>query len=96
MTAQALQLDPLDDVAIVLQHVAKGGVVTVATSNITLTALQEIPIHHKIALHDLRDDKPLRRGGLVIGKTRQAVSQGAHVHAHNLVSLRASTTEIPV
>ncbi|MEM1370867.1 MAG: UxaA family hydrolase [Pseudomonadota bacterium] len=93
--AKALLLDPLDDVAIMLEHVVKGQPVALSGGDeAVLAAASDLPIHHKIALRDLPENTPLRRGGLVIGKTKQAISKGGHVHIHNLTSLRASPSVV--
>ncbi|MBY6144708.1 UxaA family hydrolase [Mameliella alba] len=86
---EALCLRPGDDVANVLDHVAAGDRVTVLPERLALTAAQEIPQFHKLALRDLPAGTIVRRNGIAIGKTTQAVAAGTHVHVHNLRSLRA-------
>ncbi|MEM6727629.1 MAG: UxaA family hydrolase [Pseudomonadota bacterium] len=88
MTVMALQLDPQDDAAILLASAGAGARVTVPSHDAIILA-EAIPIHHKIALRDLPAGADLRRGGLVIGRTTKPIARGAHIHIHNLVSLRA-------
>ncbi|MEM1151986.1 MAG: hypothetical protein AAGI03_15790 [Pseudomonadota bacterium] len=89
MKVDAISLHLDDDVAILLAPVEAGGEVNVSAKSDRLVATAAIPVFHKICLRDLPGDAPLRRGGIVIGQTIGPVARGAHVHIHNLVSLRA-------
>jgi (2R)-sulfolactate sulfo-lyase subunit alpha len=51
---------------------------------ITVTALDSIPIGHKVALGDIADGATILKYGHDIGKTVAAIGKGKHVHTHNL------------
>jgi len=51
---------------------------------ITVTALDSIPIGHKVALGDIADGDTILKYGHDIGKTVSAIGKGKHVHTHNL------------
>jgi len=52
--------------------------------------LHDIPLGHKVAMRDLPKDKPVIKYGRPIGKAIAAIPQGAHVHTHNVKTLRWS------
>ncbi|MEN9774038.1 MAG: hypothetical protein RL322_1108 [Pseudomonadota bacterium] len=87
----ALQLDERDSVATLLHAIEAGQTCTVATPGglRQLLAIDRIPMHHKIALQAISKGTPLQKYGEVIGEARVDIAAGAHVHIHNLVSLRA-------
>jgi altronate hydrolase len=49
-----------------------------------LISADPIPAGHKIALHDLPDQAPVRKYGQIIGFAHGHIARGAHVHSHNL------------
>lgn len=55
---------------------------------ISLTALEPIPLGHKIALVDIDDDATVLKYGEDIGRTVSAVKKGQHVHVHNTKTKR--------
>jgi LDH2 family malate/lactate/ureidoglycolate dehydrogenase len=89
---RAILLTPDDDVAAVLDTVAGGHTVTVtsgASGDViaTLTAGQDIPFGHKVAVRDVAQGQPVRRYGFPIGLATASIRQGDHVHSHNMRSL---------
>ena len=89
--ANALVLDPADDVAVLISPVEAGAFVKVGRPDgaLALRARQALPMGHKIALHALPAGSPVRKYGEVIGCLTQPVAPGDHVHIHNLASQRA-------
>jgi Malate/L-lactate dehydrogenase len=90
-SVRAILLDPKDDVAAVLDSVAKGDIVTItdAVSGKPLMHLdvrQEIPFGHKVALREIASDKPVFRYGWPIGIATADIRMGEHVHSHNMRS----------
>jgi altronate dehydratase small subunit len=86
----AVAIDPSDNVATALQplppgpvRVRRGGAVAV------ITAIEAIPMGHKLALEPLAEQSAVRKYGEVIGLVTQAVQAGGLVHVHNLQSRRA-------
>lgn len=65
------------------------GVVTLEGQPVgTVTAIQDIPLGHKVAMRDLAEGQDVMEYGRPIGRAAQAISRGAHVHTHNLKSKR--------
>ncbi len=50
---------------------------------ITIEAIDNIPLGHKIALNDLADGDHVIKYGFPIGRTVAAIAKGAHLHVHN-------------
>lgn len=63
-------------------------VVTEDNSDFRLTATQDIPIGHKVALSDLSEGGSVIKYGADIGKLISSVATGEHVHVHNLKTKR--------
>lgn len=91
MTVTAQSVSPGDRVAYLLADVSAGGVVKAATG--LLTARENIPAFHKIALQDITAGESLHRGGWLIGRVTADIPAGAHVHVHNLVSAYSTSKE---
>ncbi len=63
-------------------------VVTEDDSDFRLTATQDVPIGHKVALKDLSEGGAAIKYGEDIGRLTSDVAKGAHVHVHNLKTKR--------
>lgn len=63
-------------------------VVTEDNSDFHLTAVEDVPIGHKIALKTLSADDTTIKYGADIGRIVSPVEKGAHVHVHNLKTKR--------
>ncbi|MCL6633642.1 MAG: altronate dehydratase family protein [Alicyclobacillus herbarius] len=79
---RALRIHAADNVAVVLEAVAKGEVLDLAEG--PLVALEDIPRGHKIALTDVSVGEDIRKYGYPIGQATQPITRGAWVHTHNL------------
>ena len=77
-----IHLHATDNVAIARVPVAAGTRLQVDDRD--LVALEPIPAGHKIALSTIPQGTVLRRYGQVIGRARQTIEPGQHVHTHNL------------
>lgn len=81
-----------DDVAVVVQDVAKGTSVQAVTLEgetiATVEAVDDIPLGHKIAVRDVAAENDVIKYGRSIGRATQAIAAGAHVHTHNIKSKR--------
>lgn len=88
-SVRALKSHPEDSVAVVLDYVASGQTVLVTGPGGTreITAQEDIPGFHKIALHDFDKGTVLTRSAIAIGRATSPIRAGELVHAHNLVSL---------
>ena len=63
-------------------------VVTEDDSDFHLTATEDVPIGHKIALSDLSDGETVIKYGEDIGRMIADAAKGRHVHVHNLKTKR--------
>jgi (2R)-sulfolactate sulfo-lyase subunit alpha len=84
---------PKDNVGVVVVEGLKGGtdmlgVITETDTTITLKAVQDIPIGHKVALRALRAGDTVIKYGEDIGKMVADAGVGAHVHVQNLKTKR--------
>ena len=82
-----------DNVGVVVVEGVEAGaelfcVVTEDNRDFTLTAKQDVPIGHKIALADLAEGDTAIKYGTDIGRIVAAVAKGEHVHTHNLKTKR--------
>ena len=89
MTPDVLVHDHSDTVAVaVVEGIEAGneltGWVMDTDETITITALDPIPLGHKIALTDLADGDTVIKYGNDIGRMVAACTRGGHVHVHNL------------
>lgn len=64
------------------------GVVTETDSELSVTALNDIPIGHKVALADLNTGDTVVKYGEDIGRMVGDARKGGHVHTHNLKTKR--------
>ncbi len=78
----ALHLHPEDNVAIARVPIAAGTELRV--DGVTVKALDAIPAGHKLALRAIRAGGTVERYGQVIGRAKQAIEPGRHIHTHNL------------
>jgi (2R)-sulfolactate sulfo-lyase subunit alpha len=60
------------------------------TQPVTVTVRDPIPLGHKIALVELGTGQDVIEYGERIGRTTQSIPAGAHVHVHNVTSVRWS------
>jgi len=75
-------LDAQDNVATVVQPLAKGEEVATAAGAIRL--LQDIPYGHKFALQAIPKGGYVIKYGTQIGRAIEAIAAGQHVHVHNV------------
>jgi (2R)-sulfolactate sulfo-lyase subunit alpha len=90
---QLLVHDKSDNVGVVVVEGLKAGdemlcVVTEDNSDFALTARQDVPIGHKVALVDLSEGDTVIKYGEDIGRIVDTVATGEHVHVHNLKTKR--------
>ena len=80
-----------DCVANVLTDVTKGTpvLIRIAGQERTVTAAEDIPKFHKIAVVDMPKGTPIFRGRYKIGFAEHDITAGDWVHVHNMKSFRA-------
>jgi len=57
---------------------------------VTVMVREAIPLGHKVALFDVPQGQDVIEYGERIGRATQAIAAGAHVHVHNVKSVRWS------
>lgn len=79
-----------DNVAVVTAEVKTGDLVSCRLGShvMEITALDEIPIYHKICLVDLKKGDIVVKYGEGIGRVTEDVKKGGYIHIHNLGLLR--------
>src|SRR5215469_3405463 len=78
----AIRLHPSDDVAIARVTIPAGTQLEIG--DIRLTASQDIPMGHKISLREIAPGEMVHRYSHEIGRAKQPIHQGEHIHTHNL------------
>jgi (2R)-sulfolactate sulfo-lyase subunit alpha len=85
---------PQDDVGVAVSDLEPGeqleAYVLENGRKIPVRVVEPIPLGHKIALRDIPEGKEVIEYGEKIGRATTAIPAGAHVHVHNLRSLRWS------
>ena len=86
----AMIIEPIDDVVVAIEAIKKGEEVCYVLDGKTLsfTALNDIPIYHKAAIHDIAKGEPVRKYGEHIGVAACDIKAGEHVHTHNITNHR--------
>jgi (2R)-sulfolactate sulfo-lyase subunit alpha len=96
MERGALLHETIDDVAVVIYNVTPGDEIKLVTLEGqemgTVKAVDAVPLVHKIALRDMPAGKDVIEYGRPIGRTTKAIAKGAHVHTHNVRSIRWETS----
>lgn len=89
MEINALLMDPADNVVTCVIDIPAGSVVTYRNGNeiLRLTAGENIPYCHKIALVDIPQGKSVVKYGESLGHAMQDIQKGRWVSHNNLVSI---------
>jgi hypothetical protein len=80
-----VRLASADNVAVALSDIAAGEM-ALDRAELTVTAREQIPQGHKIALQPIAADEPIIRFGMPVGVAKAAIAKGALVHIHNVRS----------
>jgi len=81
-TQLAVQLSPLDNVAIAAGHLRPG--VEIKLNGAVVQPTERIAMGHKLALVDIPRGQPIRKYGQIIGFAACDIKAGSHVHVHNV------------
>ena len=76
--ADFIRINPNDNVAVALHPISKG------TAFAEVTAVEDIPQGHKMALCDLHEGDQIKKYGFSIGHAVKDISAGSWVHTHNM------------
>jgi len=84
--------DKNDSVGVAVTEIKAGevleGWVMEDDSTVTVTAINNIPLGHKIAMVPVKVGESIIKYSVKIGKTVQDIAVGEHVHIHNLKTAR--------
>ena len=82
----AILISAADNVATALEPLDTGRTMRIGDS--TITVAEPIPRGHKIALRPIRAGDAVVKYGSPIGSASADIAAGAHVHTHNVGSMR--------
>ena len=91
MARKLIRINPRDNVAVALEPLFKGDVVTVDGD--TFTIFSDIPGGHKVALSDIKKEEKIIKYGYPIGAAKEDIEKGQHVHAFNIHTLLSEDAE---
>jgi (2R)-sulfolactate sulfo-lyase subunit alpha len=81
-----------DNVGVATKDIKAGeaakGLYMESQKTVTVKALMDIPLGHKIALKDLKKEGGVIKYGVDIGRIVADIRKGEHVHIHNLKTRR--------
>ncbi len=82
----AMIIDAKDNVAVAIEPIAKGdnAVYVYEGREVSLPALEDITIYHKLATRDIAKGEPVVKYGEHIGIASSDIKAGEHVHVHNV------------
>jgi len=78
----AIHLNPLDNVAIARVPLSAG--MKLQIDGVPIEVLDPVPAGHKVAIANIPAGEVVHRYGQVIGRAKQRIDAGRHVHTHNL------------
>lgn len=93
----AIVISEADNVAVAIEPINKDDVVYYLDKKgnpIEITALDDIKIYHKIAIVDIKKNKPVVKYGEHIGFAIRDIKIGEHIHDHNIEGRREDLESI--
>lgn len=91
MSKIAIRINAADVVAVALEPLAKGTVVTLEAMDnvpeVSVTLKEDITAGHKFAIKQIKKDEPVIKYGYPIGAATEDIDIGTHVHTHNIHTL---------
>jgi (2R)-sulfolactate sulfo-lyase subunit alpha len=92
MTKGILLHETSDDVGVAAIDIAAGEEIQAVTLDgepvLTVKVIDNVPLGHKVAMRDMAENHHVQEYGRAIGYAFQDIKFGAHVHVHNIKSLR--------
>ncbi len=86
---RAMRINPDDNTATALNDIDAGETISLVSKSGPvgeMTARQAVPFGHKLAVVDIIKGDKILKYGEVIGLATQQISNGEHVHTHNVIS----------
>ncbi len=87
---QALLMHPEDSVMLAVVDLTAGE--TVQAGGVTVLVREPVPSGHKLACRPVPAGSHIFKYGQPIGRATADIAAGAHVHVHNVESLRGAVT----
>lgn len=86
----AMIIDAKDNVAVAIEPIAAGetAVFLLNGEPVSVPVTEDITIYHKFAIRDIEKGEPVVKYGEHIGQATAFIPTGAHVHVHNVVSMK--------
>ena len=78
-----LKINDNDNVVVALQTLPQGTEITLEGGQ-SVTAIEEIPAGHKMAICDIAEGSEVVKYGYRIGNAKEAIQTGAWIHTHNV------------
>ncbi len=78
-----LKINDNDNVVVALQELPAGTAITLE-DGVTVTATEDIPAGHKMAVCDIAEGSEVIKYGYRIGNAKEAIKTGAWIHTHNV------------
>jgi len=90
MKRDAIAIKPEDNVGTAIRDLPAGVTARVGIGEevVPVPLVEDIPYGHKLAIHAIEKGENVLKYGEVIGRASCTIEQGAHVHVHNVESLR--------
>lgn len=81
-----IKINENDNVIVALKPILAGTVITVPEKegSVSVTATEEIPAGHKMALREIPADGEVIKYGFRIGNAKETIPAGAWIHTHNI------------
>ena len=83
-----------DDIGVSAMDLKAGEVVQAVTLEgepvTQIELVDDVPLSHKVSMRDIESQKHIIEYGRPIGYATREIAAGAHVHTHNIASLRWS------
>ena len=79
-----IHINPADNVVVALRPIAKSTAVEVPDLGLTVTAAEDIPQGHKMAVRPIRAGENVVKYGFAIGHAAADAAPGAWMHTHNV------------
>ncbi len=86
---ELIRINESDSVAVALRPLNAGESIKVTGADFSLDIRENIPMGHKVSLHDIHKGEPVIKYGFPIGGASSDIPQGHHVHTQNTHTLLA-------
>ncbi len=85
MEANAIQINPRDNVVVAFREIRTGESIT-GIAGVEVKANEDVMRNHKIAIREIAENSPVIKYGETIALASKLIRPGDWVHTHNLKS----------